>query len=385
MLSSNPYPLCNLSQNNACQFDAKKFQILENFLVKKFKNTFIFLFSFVNTQYYRDPNPEFNPKYISPTAIMEYVDCPRKALYSSVLGFKPVLTSSLVFGKAFHQVAGHFYENIGKKREPPTPRELLEYFNEILHAYEQIPGITWEETPSDLENTGRKYIALLHAKQKKYEISPLSVEEKLIVASKNTDEVLFGKPDLVANENGRLIIIDNKTRTRLPLPQEVLDSPQLAFYAFLWVARNYEQKDWDKVLNNIYVAHEYFLPIIRKKELEKVDGVEVRFLATTDGASWEQHIAKMSPKRAYEAIDTACYIHDLILRGTQKLEVDKNGLPKGRIPPEFSPLAQWQTKAKRWDCGEKCEFFALCKGLEHQIVAYRSEIREMEDAIQLLR
>lgn len=184
--------------------------------------------------------------HVSASAIRTIQECPRQWFYSKVEGRRPDdVSAKLVLGVAVHEALASFYAAMRDGDAPLTHEVLSEIAAASVHrAVRGGSPIAFEED----EDVGtlvdrargllRAFMATGYRPQR-----VLAVEEPFTLALADPEigellpyeERVVGVIDLVAEEDGRVVVVDHKTAARSDKQKGERADTQMAFYA--WAAR----------------------------------------------------------------------------------------------------------------------------------------------------
>lgn len=196
---------------------------------------------------------------LSPTALNNYLKCPRYFLYNSLIKLPKAKNAILSFGTCVHMALDQYYKKYVKDKKWPSYEKFLKFYYKSLNKELLIDkdkeklAIKGEHV---LQNFYNKYISI-----NQNNINILSLEQKINIVKNNIP--LNGKIDRIDNINNNLKIIDYKTGSEKTLkyiqdPENLEKSTQgsniarqIYFYKILLnkysIFQNYNLKYWEIV------------------------------------------------------------------------------------------------------------------------------------------
>jgi len=169
--------------------------------------------------------------HLSFTQVRMYLRCGRQFWYRYVKGLILPPSGAAVVGRSVHRALEHDLTTalLSGSHEPADVLEDV-YAEEFKLQREAADWSRDRETPERAFETGRRtlraYVPTLHR------IEPLSVEETFEIALPALGHNLKGVVDLVAQEEGRVVILEHKVFSRRPSKLENDLRLQLALYTF---------------------------------------------------------------------------------------------------------------------------------------------------------
>jgi len=190
--------------------------------------------------------PERGGLHISASAIRTIQECPRDWFYRYVEGRPPEdVPPRLVLGVAMHEALATFYSAMRDGEDLPAPEALAvitaSSIDRAAAAGSPI-GFDDDESVETLKEQANGLLVAFMANGYRPQ-RVLAVEEPfaLALSDPDTGEVLpyeervVGAIDLVAEEDGRVVIVDHKTAARSDKQKGERADTQMAFYA--WAAK----------------------------------------------------------------------------------------------------------------------------------------------------
>ncbi|MCB2212102.1 PD-(D/E)XK nuclease family protein [bacterium] len=174
--------------------------------------------------------------YLSASRIKTYLMCPQKYRLTYIdkvpWAFTP---AALVVGTAVHAAIEQFYRAWMDGHRLPLA-DLHDVYNESWK--EGIAGKTLDtDDPAPLRDQGRDLITVLHEQVHPQNVVAVEQDFRVPLIASDTGEVLdidlVGRIDLVeADDQGNIVIADNKTLARRPSEQDLALDLQLTAYAY---------------------------------------------------------------------------------------------------------------------------------------------------------
>jgi CRISPR/Cas system-associated exonuclease Cas4 (RecB family) len=161
--------------------------------------------------------------FVSVSQLKTYLRCPRQYELHYVLGEpRERVAAALVLGTAVHAALGSYYTALRDGRAT-TLEALLDVFGGALVAAQppDVPIVTDDEPLEAIEGLGRRMLQVFHAQAMRLTgLRPVLIEAPFAIelhhpeSHEVLDERLVGVIDLVADVDGRRLIIEHKTSAR---------------------------------------------------------------------------------------------------------------------------------------------------------------------------
>jgi len=183
--------------------------------------------------------------HISHSQIFTYLNCSLKYYFSYVEGRMPEhRPAAMLFGSAIHAAIARYYKSVLKKGKP----EPLSLYQDLFHDHwnweTEDTGIPIAykdgQNKEDLLNEGQLLVKTFYEGAKPMEVIGVEEPYSSVLYDEEgnpTDFKLIGIVDCIQRDNdGNLIIIDNKTANRAYSKDKIEQDLQMTVYSYLAAA-----------------------------------------------------------------------------------------------------------------------------------------------------